>query len=83
MSTMTLRKPEDARDYFGPLMEIALQTRVPFLLLTHLSKDGNALGRRIWTLRDWQGTWPASRGRPGGADRRTPTPAARPPVGGP
>jgi hypothetical protein len=42
-----LCKPEDARGYFGPLMRIAQETGVPFLLLTHLSKDANALGRRI------------------------------------
>jgi hypothetical protein len=42
-----LCKPEDARRYFGPLMEIANATAVPFLLLTHLSKDENPLGRRI------------------------------------
>ena len=42
-----LCKPEDARDYFGPLMDLAFATGVPFLVLTHLSKDGNALGRRI------------------------------------
>src|SRR5206468_3520685 len=32
---------------FGPLMDLARRTGVPFLLLTHLSKDGQALGRRI------------------------------------
>lgn len=42
-----LCRPEDARAYFGPLMEMAQQSGVPFLLLTHLSKDANALGRRI------------------------------------
>jgi len=42
-----LCRPEDARDYFGPLMDMARLTGIPFLLLTHLSKDGQALGRRI------------------------------------
>ena len=42
-----LCRPEDARAYFGPLMDMAQRTGIPFLLLTHLSKDGNALGRRI------------------------------------
>jgi hypothetical protein len=42
-----LCRPEDARDYFGPLMDLARDTGVAFLLLTHLSKDGQALGRRI------------------------------------
>jgi hypothetical protein len=42
-----LGKPEEAREYFGPLMSIAGRTRTSFLLLTHLSKDSQALGRRI------------------------------------
>jgi hypothetical protein len=42
-----LCKPEDARAYFGPLMDLARSTGIAFLLLTHLSKDGQALGRRI------------------------------------
>jgi hypothetical protein len=42
-----LCRPEEARAYFGPLMEIAQETGVPFLLLTHLSRDAEALGRRI------------------------------------
>lgn len=42
-----LCRPEDARDYFGPLMDMAHKAAIPFLLLTHLSKDGQALGRRI------------------------------------
>lgn len=54
-----LCKPEDARSYFGRLMDIARETGVAFLLLTHLSRDGQALGRRIsgacrlvWKLTD-------------------------------
>jgi hypothetical protein len=42
-----LCRPEDARAYFGPLMAMAGHTGVPFLLLTHLSRDAQALGRRI------------------------------------
>jgi hypothetical protein len=42
-----LCRPEDARAYFAPLMEFAQRTSVAFLLLTHLSKDNDALGRRI------------------------------------
>ena len=42
-----LCKPEDARSYFGPLMDLALESGIPFLFLTHLNKDGDALGRRI------------------------------------
>jgi hypothetical protein len=46
-TTKNLCRPEDARLYFQPLMEIAQRTGIAFLLLTHLSKDGEALGRRI------------------------------------
>jgi hypothetical protein len=42
-----LCRPQDARAYFGPLMDLAQQTGVPFLLLTHLSREAQALGRRI------------------------------------
>ncbi len=43
----SLGKPEEAREYFAPLMDIAGKYSVPFLLITHLSKDSQALGRRI------------------------------------
>ncbi len=42
-----LCRPEDARSYFGPLMDLAASSGVAFLGLTHLSKDKEALGRRI------------------------------------
>ena len=42
-----LCRPEEARGYFGPLVEMATKTGTSFLCLTHLSKDGDALGRRI------------------------------------
>lgn len=42
-----LCRPEDARSFFGPLMDMAGRTGVAFLLLTHLSRDNQALGRRI------------------------------------
>jgi hypothetical protein len=48
MSTaLNLCRPEDARAYFSPLMDMASRTQTAFLLLTHTSKDGDALGRRI------------------------------------
>ena len=48
MSTgRNLCKPEDANAYFGPLMDIARDTGAAFLLLTHLSASGEALGRRF------------------------------------
>jgi hypothetical protein len=42
-----LSKPEDARDFFAPIIELAHKTATPFLGLTHLSKDKDPLGRRI------------------------------------
>ena len=42
-----LCKPEEAREFFAPLIEFALSTEVALLCLTHLSKDKEALGRRI------------------------------------
>jgi hypothetical protein len=60
---------EDASQYFGPLMDIAQRTGIPFLLLTHLSKEGEALGRRIvGACRvGWKLTNPDPEGQP---DRR-------------
>jgi hypothetical protein len=64
-----LCKPEDARDYFGPLMTMANDTGVAFLLLTHLSRDAQALGRRIVGASRvvWKLTEPDPEGQP---DRR-------------
>lgn len=64
-----LCRPEDAAAYFGRLMEIAGRTGVAFLLLTHLSKDGEALGRRIngACRLVWKMTAPDPEGQP---DRR-------------
>jgi hypothetical protein len=42
-----LCKPEDAKGFFGPLMDLAARTAVVLVLLTHLSRDKQALGRRI------------------------------------
>jgi hypothetical protein len=50
VQTMTCRnlgRPEDAREFFSPLMSLASETKTMHLLLTHLSRDGQALGRRI------------------------------------
>jgi hypothetical protein len=44
---LNLCRPEDARQYFAPLMDMAVATETTFLMLTHLNKDGQALGRRI------------------------------------
>jgi hypothetical protein len=64
-----LGKPEESRAYFGPLMTIAVQTNTSFLLLTHLSKEGQALGRRIIGASRvvWKLTHPDPEGHP---DRR-------------
>ena len=64
-----LCKPEDARDYFGPLMDMSHGTGVPFLMMTHLSRDGQALGRRISGACRlvWKMTHPDPEGQP---DRR-------------
>lgn len=64
-----LGRPEDARAYFSPLMEIAGATGVSFLLLTHLSKEAQALGRRIVGASRvvWKLTQPDPEGQP---DRR-------------
>ena len=42
-----LCRPEEAREFFAPLLELARETGVALLGLTHLSKGGEALGRRI------------------------------------
>lgn len=40
-------KPEEAKQLFKPLAEIATRTRTCIVLVTHLSISGQALGRRI------------------------------------
>lgn len=40
-------KPEDAIKFFVPLMRIASERNCAIVLITHLSKEGQALGRRI------------------------------------
>jgi hypothetical protein len=64
-----LCRPEDARAYFGPLMDMARDARIPFLLWTHLSRDAQALGRRIVGACRlvWKMTQPDPEGQP---DRR-------------
>lgn len=71
-TSRNLCKPEDARAYFGPLADVAQRTSTPILLLTHLSKDNQALGRRIvGACRTvWKLTRPDPEGQP---DRRKAT----------
>ena len=40
-------RPEEAKQFFKPLAEIATRTNCAIVLVTHLSKSGEALGRRI------------------------------------
>jgi AAA domain len=42
-----LCRPEEARDFFAPIIDLAGKTKVPILGLTHLSMNKEALGRRI------------------------------------
>lgn len=42
-----LCRPEEARAFFAPVLELARSSRVAFLGLTHLSANKEALGRRI------------------------------------
>ena len=44
---LNLCRTEDARAFFGPLMDLAAASGVAIVGLTHLSKDKEALGRRI------------------------------------
>ncbi len=64
-----LGRPEEARAYFAPLMDIAGKAQVAFLLVTHLSKELQALGRRIVGASRlvWKLTKPDPEGQP---DRR-------------
>lgn len=69
VTSRNLCRPEDSRDFFGPLMRIANETTTPMLLLTHLSRDSQALGRRIVGASRvvWKLTHPDPDGQP---DRR-------------
>lgn len=64
-----LCRPEEARAYFGPLADLATATGIPILALTHLSKEKEALGRRIIGAARvvWNLTRPDPEGQP---DRR-------------
>jgi hypothetical protein len=42
-----LCRPDEAREFFAPIIEMAQQTGKGFLGMTHLSRDKEALGRRI------------------------------------
>jgi hypothetical protein len=47
VTSRNLSRPEEARDFFAPIIEIAGRTKVPILGLTHLSMNKDPLGRRI------------------------------------
>lgn len=42
-----MTRPDQAKQIFKPLAEIANRTNTSIILVTHLNKDGQALGRRI------------------------------------
>jgi hypothetical protein len=46
-TSRNLTRPEEAREFFAPIIELAAKTGVAFLGLTHLSMNKEALGRRI------------------------------------
>jgi hypothetical protein len=46
-TSRNLSKPEEAHEFFAPIIELAHKTATPFLGLTHLSVNKEALGRRI------------------------------------
>ncbi len=64
-----LCRAEQAREFFAPLMDLAGRVSVPLLALTHLSANGEALGRRIVGAArcHWKLTCPDPEGQP---DRR-------------
>ena len=64
-----LCRAEQAREFFAPLMDLAGRVSVPLLVLTHLSANGEALGRRIVGVARclWKLTTPDPEGQP---DRR-------------
>jgi hypothetical protein len=47
VTSRNLSRPDEAREFFAPILELCQQTGVALLGLTHLSKDKEALGRRI------------------------------------
>lgn len=42
-----LTKPEESKEFFGPLQALALRYNTAFLVHCHLNKEGTPLGRRI------------------------------------
>jgi hypothetical protein len=46
-TSRNLSRPDEAREFFAPIMELCHETRVALLGLTHLSANKEALGRRI------------------------------------
>jgi hypothetical protein len=61
-----LYRPEEAEAFFGPLLDLARDCKVPILALTHLSRNGEPLDRRIeGTCRVmWKLTRPDPEGQP-------------------
>lgn len=42
-----LYRPEEAEAFFGPLIDVAVDLQVPLIAITHLSRSGESLDRRI------------------------------------
>ena len=42
-----LYRPEEAEAFFGPLIDVAVDLQVPLVAITHLSRSGESLDRRI------------------------------------
>jgi predicted ATP-dependent serine protease len=69
VTARNLGRPEEARQFFQPLMTVAARTGTGFLMLTHLSREGDPLGRRIIAACRvvWKLSQPDKEGQP---DRR-------------
>jgi AAA domain len=69
VTARNLGRAEEAREFFQPLMTVASKTGTSFLMLTHLSREGDPLGRRIIAACRvvWKLSQPDKEGQP---DRR-------------
>jgi hypothetical protein len=69
VTARNLGRAEEAREFFQPLMTVAAKTGTSFLMLTHLSREGDPLGRRIIAACRvvWKLSQPDKEGQP---DRR-------------
>lgn len=47
LTSAKLYSPEESGAFYGPLMDLAIETSTPIIVVTHLSKGKEVLGRRI------------------------------------